>query len=208
MEQTPSKRSEQTVHAKPEMAGAGRIELLCGCMFAGKTGAMIRRLESFRVLGARIHAYKHALDQRYAEGDLATHDQHHFPARAVPDGSVILRDAVACDVVAIDEGHFFGEPLVTLCTELRERGLTVLVAGLDRNAWGRLYPAFVRLKAMADTCEVLHLPCRQCGAPALYSQRVTPVINGDMVGGPGDYEPRCEACFVPLDIPPPPSEPA
>ena len=199
--------SEQTLHATSETTKPGRIEVLCGCMFSGKTTAMIRRLESFRALGARICAYKHALDLRYADSDLATHNQDRFPARAVPDVDAILDAAASCDVIAIDEGHFFGEPLVGLCQTLRERGITVVVAGLDRNAWGTLYPAFVQLKDLADACEVLHLPCGKCGAPALYSQRVTPVIDGNMVGGPGDYEPRCQDCFVPLDIPPLDGEP-
>jgi len=170
-------------------------------MFAGKTARLIERLYAARAAGRSTLAVKHPLDDRYDPTELATHDGRRFPARTLPDAAALLAAAGDAEVVGIDEGQFFGPALVAACESLRRRGCRVIVAGIDHNAWGRPFPPFPQLKAVADEVEILHVPCTVCGAPARYSQRMTPVVDGRMVGGPGEYEPRCARCFIPLPGP-------
>lgn len=179
----------------------GRVIVIAGCMFAGKTARLIERLAA--AAGERVVACKHVLDSRYDPAHLATHDGRRFPAVAVPDPAAVERQAAEATVVGIDEAQFFGRALVAVCTRLRAAGGTVIVAGIHHDAWGQDFPPLPQLMALADEVELLHVPCTVCGRPAEYSQRLTPVPAGDMVGGPGDYEPRCGCCFEPLPGPRP-----
>jgi len=176
----------------------GRIEIICGCMFAGKTLELIERLAAARDAGQRILAIKHALDTRYDPGALATHDGRTLPAIAVDDAGAILLLATDADVVGIDEAQFFRKSLVPVVRELAGRGKRVIVAGIDNDAWGRPFPPLPQLMPLADEVTVRTQPCTVCGRPARYSQRMTPVLDEFMVGGLSDYEPRCEKCFEPL----------
>lgn len=176
----------------------GRIEVICGCMFAGKTARLIGLLRAAEAGGRRVIAFKHALDTRYAGAALATHDGLRFPAGVVA-GTVELRMGLgACDVIGIDEGQFFGSALVEVCDEQMRLGRRVIVAGIDNDAWGRPFAPFPRLKELAAEVTHLTVPCTRCGAPSPYTQRITPIVGGSMVGGPGEYEPRCGRCFVAL----------
>ncbi|MGD8453285.1 MAG: thymidine kinase [Phycisphaerae bacterium] len=181
----------------------GRLEVVSGCMFSGKTARLIERLEQARADGRSVCAFKHALDRRYDTCRLATHDGRRFDAVAVSSGADIIEQSAAYAVVGIDEAHFFGRALVETCTSLRRRGQRVIVAGLPFDAWGQPFPPLPELQELAERVEVLRVPCTKCGQPACYSQRVVPVTNPDMVGGPGEYEPRCPACFEPLPPPAP-----
>lgn len=177
--------------------------MICGCMFVGKTARLIERLRAAEAAGRRVLAFKHTLDTRYATDALATHDNLRFPAEATSDPTVIEARAARADVIGIDEGQFFGRTLAGVCEALRQRGQHVVVAGIDHDTWGQPFPPLPQLKGIADNIEVMHTPCRACGAPACYSQRITPVVDGQMVGGPEAYEPRCAKCFVPLPGPGP-----
>ena len=176
----------------------GRIELICGCMFAGKTARLIELLEAARAAGLTTAAFKHVLDRRYRDSELATHDNRHFPAEALAAAEEIETHAAGGQVIGVDEGQFFGPPLVETVLRLRTAGRRIIIAGIDYNAWGHDFGPFPKLKEIADAVEVLTRPCGVCGQPARYTQRMTPVVEGRMVGGPGEYEPRCETCFVPL----------
>jgi thymidine kinase len=188
----------------PPDAARGRIVVLCGCMFAGKTTRLIERLEAAAAT-RRILAVKHALDRRYDPSQLATHDARRLAARAVRDGGAIeqLVATEGPDVVGIDEAHFFGRPLAATCARLAAAGCGVIVAGLDHDAWGQDFPPFPELLKLADEVETLRAPCTVCGAPSPYSQRMVPVTDPTMVGGTGEYEPRCPAHFRPLPGPAP-----
>jgi len=177
----------------------GTIAVIHGCMFAGKTARLIERLSAARASGRR----KHVLDNRYDPARLMTHDGHMFAAIAVAGAVDVEHRARGADVVGIDEAQFFGRGLIRVCRRLTDRGANVIVAGIDHDAWGQPFPP---LPALADSCddvEHLYAPCRICGQPAVFSQRMVPVVDGRMVGGPGEYEPRCGRCFVPLPGPAP-----
>jgi thymidine kinase len=188
---------------KPKQHSPGRIEVICGCMFVGKTARLIERLDEARAAGRRVIAFKHAYDDRYDPGYLATHDDKRFPAITVPDAAQILAQYAGAEVVGIDEAQFFGRDLVDVCRAIMARGQHVLVVGIDHDAWGRPFPPLPQLKDMADDVELRHTPCTVCGRPARYSQRMVPVTDERMVGGPEAYEPRCAACFRPLPPPAP-----
>jgi thymidine kinase len=173
---------------------AGRIEVICGCMFSGKTARLIDRLAAAAGRGLPPAAFKHVLDVRYDSCHLAPHDGRRCEAVAVE----IVQRSAGADVIGIDEAQFFGAALITMCTTLRDLGRHVIVAGIDHDAWGHPFTPLPELKELADAVEVRHVPCRVCGRPARYSQRMVPVRDGNMVGGPAEYEPRCAACFQPL----------
>ncbi len=172
-------------------------------MFAGKTALLIERLRFAVAAGRRVIAVKHALDARYASDCLATHDGRRFPARAVDAPGALVRLADGVDVVGVDEAQFFGVGLVEVVERLRRRGRDVFVAGIDHDAWGQDFPPLPLLARAADEDVVRTVPCTRCGRPARFSERVTPVVGDDMVGGPADYHPRCAACFRPLPAPRP-----
>lgn len=178
----------------------GRIELICGCMFAGKTAQLIERLRAAEAAGRRTLAVKHAIDDRYASGELATHDGRRHAAAVCRDAAEVAAAAAArrAEVVGIDEVQFFGRELVEVCRALAAGGVDVIAVGLEHDAWGRPFAPVPQLLELADRVTVMTVPCRRCGAAAHFTQRMTPVIDGDMIGGPGDYEPRCAACFRPL----------
>lgn len=176
----------------------GRIEVICGCMFAGKTARLIASLRAAEAAGLRVVAYKHALDMRYAEAALATHDGLRFPACVAAGAQALRSGSGAFDVAGVDEGQFFGAELAGLCEEWARLGRRVIVAGIDNDAWGRPFAPFPRLKELAAEVTHLTMPCTRCGAPSPFTQRITPILGGSMVGGPGEYEPRCRLCFVAL----------
>ncbi len=172
-------------------------------MFSGKTERLIARLRQEQARGRRVAAFKHVIDDRYDATHLVTHKQDRFNALRAKDAADIERTAADADVVAIDEGHFFGTPLIDTVRRLVAAGKTVLIAGLEFNAWGGPFEPMPTLAAMADNVIVRTAPCRRCGKPAHYSQRLVAVTSNLLVGGAESYEPRCADCFEPLPGAPP-----
>lgn len=185
----------------PGDPGRGRIELICGCMFAGKTARLIERLRTAEATGRRTLAIKHFIDNRYGTCELATHDGRRYAATVCRDAAEVADVATAhqAAVVGIDEAQFFGRELAEVCRVLAAGGVDVIAVGLEHDAWGRPFPPVPQLAELADSVTVMTVPCGVCGADAHFTQRMTPVVDGDMIGGPGDYEPRCAACFRPLE---------
>ncbi|UCG34238.1 MAG: hypothetical protein JSU68_06295 [Phycisphaerales bacterium] len=176
----------------------GSITLISGCMFSGKTTALIREAGAAEAAGRRVVVFKHGVDRRYAGGEVVTHNGARVAARAVKVSADVLATAGSAEVVAIDEGHFFDDELPAVCAALRERGVDVIVTALDRMWKGQHFPTIQRLAEMADRHERVLAVCARCGRPATVSQRIRPFDRpGDFVGGAESYEPRCEACFVP-----------
>lgn len=181
----------------------GRLVVICGCMFSGKTARLIEHLQAARTAGQRVVACKHQLDARYNATQLATHDDRSFPAVATATVAEILARAANADVVGIDEVQFFGRALVAVCQTLVSAGKTVVVAGIDYDTWSQPFPPLPELKALADEVEERYAACTVCGQPATYHQRMVPVVDGNLVGGPAEFEPRCPAHFTPLPPPAP-----
>ncbi len=171
-------------------------------MFGGKTEHMIARLKEAQSRGDRVLAFKHCIDDRYVPDAIVTHPGERFDAVRVPDAASILEPAEKADFIAIDEGHFFGLPLIDVVESLCAQGKSVLVAGITHDAWGRPFEPMPQLCAFAQSEVIKQAPCRVCGEAAPYTQRMTQINTKHMVGGLSDYEPRCEAHFAPLATPP------
>jgi thymidine kinase len=180
----------------------GRIEIVHGSMFSGKTEHLIARLRQEQARGKRVVAFKHSIDDRYEPDHLVTHRRDHFEALRVSNAAAILERSAGADVVAIDEGHFFQMALIPVVQELVARGVTVLVAGITHDCWGRDFEPIPQLAALADDEVVLQAPCRVCGKPSPFTQRLTAINSLHMVGGLDDYEPRCAVHFTPFPGPP------
>jgi thymidine kinase len=183
-------------------ADKGRLEVVHGSMFAGKTEHMIAALRRAVAEGRRVKAFKHCIDSRYDPDHLVTHSNDRFDAVRVPDGESILRACGDADFIAIDEGHFFQQALVPVVEALLDRGVSVVVAGISNDSWGRPFEPMPQLAEMADSEVKKQSPCRVCGRPSPFTQRMTEVSTIHMVGGLDDYEPRCEDHFTPLAAPP------
>jgi thymidine kinase len=185
-----------------EMArGSGWIELICGCMFSGKSKLLLSRLELARKEGTSVAVFKHAGDDRYSESDIVTHDGQRAAARPVATAGEILAPAAKAELILIDEGQFFGPELVPVCRQLAKQGRSVIVASLYLDSRGEPFDSIAQLLQIADRIMHLTTRCARCGATANQTQLLTPVRGESMVGGSEDYEPRCSACFEPLPEP-------
>lgn len=171
-------------------------------MFGGKTEHMISRLRQAQDRGLRVKAFKHSIDDRYDPAHLVTHRNDRFDATRVADAESILAHCDGVDFVAIDEGQFFKRALIPVVRSLLERGTSVIVAGITHDAWGRPFEPMPDLVEMADSEALMQAPCRVCGEPSPYTQRMTAIRTVHMVGGLNDYEPRCAEHFTPLAGPP------
>ena len=175
----------------------GWIEVVCGSMFSGKTEELIRRLKRARIARQRVEIFKPAVDTRYSESDVVSHDASAIPCASVSSAEQILLLAGDADVIGIDEGQFFSDDLVRVCTHLARSGKRVIVAGLDQDYLGRPFEPIPSLMAVAEFVTKLHAVCVVCGAPANHSQRLVPDAARLLVGAKDAYEPRCRAHFTP-----------
>ena len=177
---------------------AGWIEVIAGSMFSGKSEELIRRLRRAKIARQRVQVFKPEIDERYSRDHIVSHSEMRHESRAVRSAAEI-RALVepATEVVGIDEGQFFDSDLVAVVNELADRGVRVIVAGLDQDYTGRPFGPMPQLLAVAEYITKTHAICVRCGQPANYSQR-TVNVEGQVVVGAGDaYEARCRACFVP-----------
>jgi thymidine kinase len=180
------------------MASVGRIEVVCGPMFAGKTEELLRRVRRAEVAGRRVVVVNHALDTRHGTDRVASHAGLDYPSVAATTVDEIERAVpVGTEIVAIDEAHFFGPELVAVATSLADRGMTVIIAGLDVTFEGLPFEPLPTLMALAERVEKLTAICAVCGEEAVFHVRVAatgadptdPVA--EHVGGLDKYQARC-----------------
>lgn len=177
----------------------GFIEVICGCMFAGKTETLIARVKQYRQANKKVKIFKPIIDNRYSQTEVVSHSKQQLsciPVRDVAEMSkqVSLED----EVVVIDEAQFFDEELIAFCEDLANQGKMVLVVGLDLDFRGEPFGIMPSLLARAEFVTKLAATCAVCGAPATRTQRL---INGQpaddpivLVDGKDSYEPRCRQC--------------
>ncbi|HOB75943.1 MAG TPA: thymidine kinase [Phycisphaerae bacterium] len=174
----------------------GRIELICGPMFSGKTERLLEWLAVARAESIPVAVFKHACDDRYHDEELVTHNGRRATARPVASAEHILRLVGDARLVVIDEAQFFGIDLVDTCRQLAEAGCSVVLAGLDRDSWGEPFGPMPYLEKMADRVTHMTGRCAACGGEADHTQRIAPITGTSMIGGSEAYEPRCSKCFV------------
>lgn len=173
----------------------GRITVIQGCMFSGKSERLVGRIRVAGDAGHSVVAFKHASDDRYADRQIVTHSGQRIAAVPIANASGMLERAGDARLVVIDEAQFFGEGLVETCRTLCEQGREVIVAGLDLDSWGLPFGPMPALAALADEVIRTRGVCARCGGEADHTQRLAPVEGQKMVGGPESYEPRCAVCF-------------
>lgn len=185
------------------MPSGGWIEVVCGSMFSGKTEELLRRLRRAQIARQKVQVFKPAIDQRYSDTAIASHNG--LQATAIPvQNSAEMRQRLDPDtaVIAIDEVQFFDNGIVALCTELADQGKRVICAGLDLDFRGVPFGPLPQLLALAERVDKLQAICIVCGGPASRSQRL---LNGEpahyedpvvLVGADEVYEARCRGCHI------------
>lgn len=178
-----------------ETARRGRIEVICGSMFSGKTEELIRRLKRAKFARQRVEIFKPALDTRYSEEEVVSHDSNHILSTPIESSASILLLATDVDVVGIDEAQFFDEELPTVCNELARRGTRVIVAGLDMDFKCQPFGPMPALMAVADEVTKVHAICVKCGNLAYVSHRTVQNDKLVLLGEKMEYEPLCRECY-------------
>jgi thymidine kinase len=177
----------------------GRVEVVCGSMFSGKTEELIRRIRRAMLGRQRVQTFKPAIDTRYHESKIVSHSALALEAEVVADPHALLaRVRPDTDVVGIDEAQFFGPDLVPVVQALADRGVRVILAGLDQDYLGRPFEPVPQLMAIAEEVTKCHAVCTVCGGTASRSQRVVDVAREGariQVGAAESYEARCRHCF-------------
>lgn len=183
---------------EPLLSGEKRgwIEVICGSMFSGKTEELIRRLKRAKIANLRVEIFKPAIDVRYDEIKIVSHDENAIPSTPIDHSQKILLLAQDVDVVGIDEAQFFDDEIATVCDRLALRGVRVIVAGLDMDFMAKPFGQMPALMAKADYVTKLHAICMKCGSIANYSYRIIPAEEQIMLGAKNAYEPRCRVCFT------------
>ncbi|MGN0258564.1 MAG: thymidine kinase [Bacteroides sp.] len=174
----------------------GRIEVICGSMFSGKTEELIRRLKRAKFARQRVEIFKPAIDTRYSEGDVVSHDSHSIASTPIDASASILLFTSEIDVVGIDEAQFFDDGLVEVCNELANNGIRVIIAGLDMDYRGVPFGPMPALCAIADEVSKVHAICVKCGSLASFSHRTVKNDKQVMLGETQEYEPLCRACYL------------
>lgn len=174
---------------------SGWIEVICGSMFSGKTEELIRRVRRAQIARQRVELFKPAIDTRYSEDEIVSHDAQKLPSRVVKDANKIIPLSLEAQVVAIDEAQFYKKNLVTVCKTLANMGKRVIVAGLDTDYRGEPFEPIPKLLAIAEYITKTHAICVTCGNPANFTYRKTKSETQVLIGTSDIYEARCRNCF-------------
>jgi len=173
----------------------GTIEIITGSMFSGKTEELIRRLRRAQFAGLKVEIFKPSLDKRYSENRVVSHDDKSIVSTPVDNSSSILLLAGEVDVVGIDEAQFFDNSIVEVCNKLADKGVRVVVAGLDMDFMGNPFGPIPALLSVAEYITKVHAICMRCGSLAQYSFRKSEEEQVVVLGEKDKYEPLCRDCF-------------
>lgn len=175
----------------------GWIEVICGSMFSGKTEELLRRLNRARIAKQKIEIFKPQIDVRYSETEVVSHDENAIPSTPVDTAlNILLFVSDDVDVVGIDEAQFFDNTLVEVCNQLANRGIRVIVAGLDMDFLGKPFGPMPALMAIAEYVTKVHAICMSCGNLAQYSHRKIKSDKLVLLGETTEYEPLCRECYI------------
>ena len=176
----------------------GWIEVICGSMFSGKTEELIRRMRRAEFAHQKVEIFKPSIDVRYSEEEVVSHNATTIRSTPVESSQTILLMSSDVDVVGIDEAQFFDEGIVDVCRQLADRGIRVIVAGLDMDYLGKPFGPMPALMATAEYVTKVHAICVRCGNLAHHSHRLTKDNALVMLGEKDTYEPICRHCFAEL----------
>src|SRR5690349_15563196 len=174
----------------------GWIEVVCGCMFSGKTEELIRRLNRALIAKQKVEIFKPKTDTRYHEENIVSHNENAIRSTPVNFANDILLLAGDCDVVGVDEAQFFDESIVEVCNTLANSGKRVIVAGLDMDFEGKPFGPMPNLLAVAEYVTKVHAICAQTGGLASFSFRLDENSSKVVLGEKDKYEARSRRAFV------------
>jgi thymidine kinase len=174
---------------------SGWIEVICGCMFSGKTEELIRRLNRALIAKQNVEIFKPAMDKRYHEQQIVSHSERTIRSTPVNVAGDLLLLAGDCDVVGIDEAQFFDDAIVDVCNALANNGKRVIVAGLDMDYKGKPFGPMPHLMAVAEFVTKVHAICAQTGELASFSFRLNKNKVQVMLGEKDQYEARSRKAF-------------
>jgi len=183
-----------TQHLVPR--NTGWIEVICGCMFSGKTEELIRRIRRAQIAKQTVAIFKPRMDTRYSTEHIVSHSEQSLTSQAVDDAEEILALSGHAQVVGIDEAQFFKGDLVGVCETLANQGKRVVVAGLDQDYRGKPFDPIPHLLAVAEYITKTLAICVVCGNPADRTQRKTPQQDRVLIGAKDIYEARCRHCHT------------
>jgi len=190
--------SEVPRREHPAPTRAGWIEVIAGSMFSGKSEELIRRLRRARIARQKVQVFKPEMDARFSNDHIVSHSEMRHESANVRTAEEIRQSVnPETEVVGIDEGQFFDNQLIAVVNELAQKGMRVIIAGLDQDYTGKPWEPMPQLLAVAEYITKTHAICMKCGQPANYTQRTFESEERVAVGGAGMYEARCRTCFVP-----------
>jgi thymidine kinase len=194
----PAEIEVQSHTEQPGAARAGSIEVIAGSMFSGKSEELIRRLRRAKIARQKIQVFKPEIDSRFSDNHIVSHSEiRHESSNVRTAAEIRARVEPDTEVVGIDEAQFFDNDLIAIANELAERGVRVIIAGLDQDYTGKPWEPMPQLLAIAEYITKTHAICMKCGQTANYTQRTFESEERVAVGGAEMYEARCRACFVP-----------
>jgi thymidine kinase len=179
----------------PQLKTAGWVEVICGCMFSGKTEELIRRITRAKIARQQIAIFKPAMENRYHSKHVVSHNANAIYSTPVATASDIYPLAQEADVVGIDEAQFFDEALVDVVVKLAQDGKRVVIAGLDMDYRGIPFGVMPQLMAIAEYVTKTQAICMNCGNPASFSHRLNPSSEQVLLGETDLYEALCRKCF-------------
>lgn len=185
--------NEDVFRRKNEVGGS--IEVICGSMFSGKTEELIRRVKRARIAKVEVEIFSPAADIRYGKQTVVSHNANAIPSKSVAHAAEILQLANHVQVIGVDEAQFFDGELPQVAQTLANKGIRVIIAGLDMDFKGRPFGTMPQLMAIADSVTKLHAVCMKCGGQAMYSYRLVPNENQILLGEKETYEARCRECY-------------
>ena len=174
----------------------GRIEVICGSMFSGKTEELLRRLRRAKIARQKVEIFKPVIDVRYSQEEVVSHDKNSILSTPVEHSSNILLLASEVEVVGVDEAQFFDKGLTDVCQQLADQGIRVIVAGLDMDFKRIPFGPMPALCAIADDVTKVHAICVRCGSLASYSHRIVAGEKQVMLGEMQEYQPLCRKCYL------------
>jgi thymidine kinase len=184
---------EKDLSDKPQK---GWVEVICGSMFSGKTEELIRRLNRAKIAKQRVEIFKPAIDVRYSEDEVVSHNENAIRSTPVETASNIILLTGNVDVIGIDEAQFFDNGIVEVCNKLANMGIRVIVAGLDMDFQGKPFGPMPLLMSVAEYVTKVHAICMRCGSLANFSHRLSDQEKLVLLGEKSEYEPLCRECFI------------
>ena len=174
---------------------AGSIEVICGSMFSGKTEELIRRMKGAQFAKQTVAIFKPCIDVRYSEDKVVSHDSHSIPSTPIDSPAKMLELSSDVEVVGVDEAQFFDNSIVEVVQELANKGIRVIIAGLDTDFLGKPFGPMPALMAVAEDIQKVHAICVRCGSPANHSHRLSKSEELVLLGEKDEYEPLCRHCY-------------